>query len=64
MKDKRNDLFLNYLVNVNHFDDESPKTKKIGMSKLEYALVIIILSCMGTITIWEIIKEIAIKLRF
>jgi hypothetical protein len=64
VKDKRNDLFMQYLEDVNHLDDESNKTKDIGMSKIEYALVIVILSCMGLMTIWECMKEIVMKLRF
>lgn len=64
MKDKRNDLFMQYLADVNHFDDDAPKTKKIGMSRIEYILAIIILSCIGLMTIWECVKEIVMKLRF
>ena len=64
MKDKRNELFMQYLADVNHLDDESPRTKRIGMSKFEYALTVVILSCIGLMTVWELAKEIVMKLRF
>lgn len=64
MKDKRNELFMQYLADVNHLDDEAPRTKKITANRIERIILIIVMSCVGLMTLWEVIKEIVIKLRF
>jgi len=60
---KQKELFLLYMKDVNHIDDIEPR-KAIRGGKLERWLAVIILSCLGIMTAWEMVKEILMKLKF
>lgn len=59
----RKKLFIHYMENVNYMENEV-KPKRFTFSQFEKWLAIIILSCIGLMTLWEAAKEVALKLRF
>jgi hypothetical protein len=60
---QQKELFLLYMKDVNHIDDIEPR-RAFRVGKLEKWLAVIILSCLGIMTAWELMKEIIMKLRF
>lgn len=63
----KNDLFIQYLIDVNRIEEAEENRFKRSHNRfiryIDVILILIITFTLGTITLWNVAKEIAMKLR-